>query len=148
MKHDDSEKPLMHLFMHIGKLLNDQLRSSLGESGIHFGQARILISLLRHGALTQKTIGQGLHIKPATVTNMVKRMDASELIERKRDANDDRVINVKLTSKGKEAAIYAENVIEQIENDIRTKLTREDSDILRNSLESIRSNLGGSDPSL
>jgi len=101
MKYKDSDKPLMHLFMHIGKLLNDRLRSDLSEGELHFGQARILVSLMRHGNLTQRTIGQGLHIKPATVTNMVKRMEASGLIERRRDANDDRIINVTLTSKRK-----------------------------------------------
>ncbi len=148
MKYDDSDKPLMHLFMHIGKLLNDRLRSSLSEHGIHFGQARILVSLMHHGELTQRTIGQGLHIKPATVTNMVKKMDASGLIDRRRDANDDRIINVTLTLKGKEAAALAVSVMEQIENDIRSELSRKEIDILRHPLERIRNRLGGSDPSL
>jgi len=148
MKYKDSDKPLMHLFMHIGKLLNDRLRSDLSEGELHFGQARILVSLMRHGNLTQRTIGQGLHIKPATVTNMVKRMEASGLIERRRDANDDRIINVTLTSKGKEAAKFAVKVMEQIENDIRSELSRKEIDILRHPLERIRNTLGGSDPSI
>ncbi|ACN14595.1 putative MarR family protein [Desulforapulum autotrophicum HRM2] len=148
MKYEDSDKPLMHLFMHIGKLLNDRLRSSLGGGGIHFGQARILVSLMRHGNLIQRTIGQELHIKPATVTNMVKRMEASGLIERGRDANNDRIINVTLTSKGKEAANFAINVMEQIENDIRSEFTQKEIDKLRNPLERIRNTLGGSDPGI
>ena len=148
MKYKDSDKPLMHLFMHIGKLLNDRLRSDLSEGELHFGQARILVSLMRHGNLTQRTIGQGLHIKPSTVTNMVKRMEASGLIERRRDANDDRIINVTLTSKGKEAAKFTVKVMEQIENDIRSELSRKEIDILRHPLERIRNTLGGSDPSI
>lgn len=148
MKYDDSDKPLMHLFVHIGKLLNDRLRSSLSEGGIHFGQARILVTLMFHGELIQRTIGQGLHIKPSTVTNMVKKMEASGLIDRKRDTNDDRIINVTLTSKGKEAANFALTVIEQIEDDIRSELSRKEIDILRHPLERIRNTLGGSDPSL
>ena len=148
MKYEDSDKPLMHLFMHIGKLLNDRLRSSLSEGGIHFGQARVLVTLRYHGELNQRTIGQGLHIKPATVTNMVKKMDASGLIDRRRDTNDDRIINVTLTSKGKKAANFALTVIEQIEDDIRSELNRKEIDILRHPLESVRNILGGSDPSL
>ncbi len=148
MKYEDSNKPLMHLFMHIGKLLNDRLRSSLGEGGIHFGQARILIALLHHSKLTQGTIGQGLHIKPATVTNLVKKMETSGLIDRRRDANDDRFINVTLTSKGRKAANFAANVMEQIEDDIRSELLKKEIDILRKPLERIRNTLGGSDPSI
>jgi DNA-binding MarR family transcriptional regulator len=138
----------MHLFVHIGKLLNDRLRSSLSEDGIHFGQARILISLMHHGELTQRAVGQGLHIKPATVTNMVKRMEVSGLIDRRRDANDDRIINVTLTLKGKEAAGFAINVIDQIEDDIRLELSRDEVDILRHPLERVRNILGGSDPKI
>lgn len=148
MKYDDSNRPFMHLFVHIGKLLNDRLRSELSVSGIHFGQARILISLMRHEHLTQKRIGQGLHIKPATVTNMVKRMEASGLISRVQDENDDRVINVTLTAKGKGAASFTEKVIEEIEDEIRLELTQGEVDILRNPLERVRNVLGGSDPDI
>lgn len=148
MKYEGSDKPLMHLFMHIGKLLNDRLRSSLSEGGIHFGQARILVSLMHHGELTQRIIGQGLHIKPATVTNMVKKMEAAGLIHRRRDANDDRIINVTLTPKGKEAAGFAVRVMERIEDDIRSEVSRAEIDIMRHPLERIRNTLGGSDPSI
>lgn len=148
MKYGDSDKPLMHLFMHIGKLLNDRLRSSLSDGGVHFGQSRVLVSLLNHGELTQKTIGEGLDIKPATVTNMVKRMEAANLIERRRDADDDRIINVTLTSKGKEAAAFALTVMEQIEDEIRSELNRKAINVLRNPLERVRNVLGGSDPKI
>nr|WP_320014208.1 MarR family transcriptional regulator [uncultured Desulfobacter sp.] len=146
MKYINSDRPLMHLFMHIGKLLNDRLRSSLGKSGIHFGQARVLISLMNHDELTQRAIGEGLDIKPATVTNMVKRMEASQLIDRRRDVNDDRIIIVTLTSKGRDAAKFALTVMAQIEDEIRSELSRKEIDILRNPLERVRNTLGGSDP--
>lgn len=148
MTSENSDRPLMHLFMHIGKLLNDRFRTALSQGGLHFGQARMLVSLMSHGNIPQRAIGQGLHIKPATVTNMVKRMEASGLIERERDKNDDRIINVRLTSKGKEAADFAANVMKQVENDICSELTQKEIDILRNPLERIRNTLGGSNPSL
>lgn len=142
------DRPLLHLFMHIGKLLNDRLRSSLAERDVHFGQARILIALLTHDKLPQREIGFRLHIKPATVTNLVKKMAASGLIKRRRDPDDDRIINVTLTSAGKEAASFAEKVIEQIESDIRSGFSRQEIDVLRNPLVKIRNTLGGSDPNI
>ena len=148
MTQENLDKPLMHLFMHIGKLLNDRLRDALGEKGIHFGQARILTALLDHGTLAQGEIGRGLHIKPATVTNLVQKMETSGLIDRRRDSGDDRIINVTLTSAGKEAAAFAERVIKQIENDIRAKFSQQEIDILHNPLIKIRNTLGGFDPSI
>ncbi|MCF8068969.1 MAG: MarR family winged helix-turn-helix transcriptional regulator [Desulfobacterales bacterium] len=148
MTHNNLDKPLMHLFMHIGKLLNDRLRNSLREEGIHFGQARILIALLQKGKLTQGVIGRGLNIRPATVTNLVKKMEISGLIDRRRDVNDDRLINVKLTSKGKDAANFAVNVMVQVENDICSEFTPKEIDKLHKPLERIRNTLGGFDPGI
>lgn len=142
------DKPLMHLFVHIGKLLEDRFRSALGERGIHAGQAKILSALLEHETLTQREIGVGLHIKPATVTNQVKRMEASELISRKRDLNDDRLINVTLTAKGKEAARFTEKTIEKIEADIRSEFSREEVEALRKPLEKTLKRLGGRPPNI
>lgn len=148
MSKETKDRPIMHLFMHIGKLLNDRLRSSLGEQGIHFGQARILTALQRHHRLSQREIALGLHIKPATVTNMVKKMEASELIDRNRDEGDDRIINVTLTPKGKEAAHFTEEIFQKIESEIRSEFNAEELEDLRVPLEKVRNTLGGKDPSL
>ena len=148
MKQKNLDRPLMLLFVHIGKLLNDRLRDALGEKGVHFGQARILSALLDHGQLTQREIGLGLHIKPATVTNLVKKLEMSGLISRRRDSNDDRIINVMLTMEGKEAATFVKTVIEQIETDIRSEFSSEEVEVLRQPLEKIRNRLGGSDPNI
>ncbi len=148
MKQDKLDKPLMHLFVHIGKLIEDRFRNALSEQGIHIGQARILTTLLCHETLTQREIAVGLHIKPATVTNLVKKMEVSELISRKRGENDDRIINVTLTQKGKEAALFTAKVISQIENDIRSQFSQQKVESLRPPLEGIRNTLGGLDPSI
>lgn len=147
MKQKELDRPLMHLFVHIGKLLEDRFRSVLSEKGIHVGQARIFSALLDHEKLTQKEIATGLHIKPSTVTNMVKRMEMSGLINRSRDKGDDRVINVTLTEKGKEAARFTEKMIEQIEADIRVEFSRKEVEALRKPLEKILNTLGGRGPS-
>lgn len=142
------DTPLTSLLMHIGKLLDDALRSSLLEGDIHFGQARILIALSKHKQLAQTEIGHGVHITPATVTNLVKKMEASGLIERNRDLNDDRIINVRLTPKGVEAALFSQSVIRQIEQKITADLTEEELVSVLDTLVNVRDVLGGSDPAL
>ncbi len=148
MKEKNLDKPLMHLFVHIGKLIEDRLRSALSERGIHVGQARILSALRDHEHLTQGEIALGLHIKPATVTNLVKKMEVSELIDRRRDFKDDRIINVSLTQKGEEAARFTEKMIAHIEADIRTEFSRQEIEAIRKPLEKVLHTLGGAPPSL
>ena len=148
MKNKHPDNPFMHLLMHVGKLLKDRMSSALSEGGIHFGQARILVALLKQGPLTQVSIGRGLNIRPATVTNMVKKMEAVGLIDRQRDANDDRIINVTLTSKGKEAANFAVSVMAQVEKEIRRELTTKEAADLLYPLLKVRNALGGTDPAI
>lgn len=148
MKQDILDKPLMYLFMHIGKLLNDNLRNSLNERNIHFGQARILVALRNHKKLIQREIGSGLQIKPAAVTNLVKRMEASGLIDRRQDPNDDRIMNVTLTSKGIEAADFAVKVMQQTEEKISSQLSTQEIKKLGRSLVTVRDTFGGSTPDI
>ena len=148
MTRDSLDKPLAHLYIHIGKLLRERVSSALREGGIHFGQARILEALVRYDKLNQGKIGKGLKIKPATVTNQVKKMEAAGLVDRRHDANDDRFMNVTLTPKGREAADFMVSVMAQIEDEIRSVLTKKEIDMLRKPLEKVRNKLGGIDPSI
>jgi len=141
-------KPLMHLFMHIGKLLNERLRSALGERGIHFGQSRIIVALHEHGQLTQAEIGRGLHIRSASVTNMIKKLEAAALITRQQDDKDERVLLVSLTEEGTQAALFVLEVTAEVEKDIRESLGDTDIESLRQPLESVRNKLGGTDPEI
>lgn len=147
MKQKELDKPLLHLFVHIGKLIEDKFRSALSEEGLHVGQAKIFSTLLSHEKLTQREIAVGLHIKPSTVTSMVKKMEMSGFINRRRDKNDDRVINVTLTEQGEEAARFTEKTIAQIEAEIRAEFSREEVETLRKPLEKIHNILGGRGPS-
>jgi len=147
MTRDNSYKPLAHLLNHIGKLLREKLSSDLTARGLYFGQARILEVLLRRDNLNQGKIGRMLQIKPATVTNQVKRMEAEGLIERRKGADDDRFMNVTLTPKGREAAEYVLKVMLQIEEEICSVLTNKEIDMLRKPLEKVRDKLGGVVPS-
>ncbi len=132
--------------MHIEKLLKDKMRSSLGSLGIHFGQARILISLLDYDALTQREIAQGLDIKPATVTNLVKKMEVSGLIVRKQDTQDDRIMNVSLTEQGIKSAKISLEIMVELDNELRKSLDLDQVKDLTSSLITVRNSLGGDKP--
>jgi hypothetical protein len=46
-----SPKPLLHLFLHIARLLEEQLRPALASAAVHHGLGRGLDALLRQGPL-------------------------------------------------------------------------------------------------
>jgi DNA-binding MarR family transcriptional regulator len=148
MTQDNLDKPLTPLLIHIGRLLRERVTSALREGGIHYGQSRILMALLRHGKMTQGVIGSGLNIKPATVTNQVKKMEAAGLINRRQGRRDDRIMNVTLTPKGKKAAKYVASVMAQVEDEICSELTQRGVYALRKPLENVRNTLGGTDPGI
>ena len=130
--------PLAHLFMHNGRLLRERVISALGKKGLHFGQGKILEILLDLGKLNQREIGRLMDIKPATVTNQVKNMEAKGLIKRRKDPKDDRFMNVTLTPKGKEAANFMISVMVQAEEDVRAIFTKKEIDMLQKPLEKLR----------
>ncbi len=148
MTRDKSARPLTQLYIHIGKLLRQRVTSALREGGIHFGQSRILAALLHNDKLTQGAIADGLDVKPATVTNQVKKLEAAGLVNRAHGENDDRIMNVTLTPKGRKAAKFTVSVMVKIEDEIRSELTPKETDSLRKFLEKVRDTLGGTDPSI
>ncbi len=142
------DKHLLHLLLHIGKLLNDELEVGLREYGIHGGQARILIVLHKNGPLTQVLIGRDLQIKSATVTNMAKRMEKSGLIYRQRDEGDNRVVVVSLTEKGRAAALFSMEVVDKVESRIRKVIQKEMIEMMRDPMEKLVCLMGGTRPQL
>lgn len=138
MIYDKLDRPLAHLFMHTGRILRERVISALGKEGLFLGQGRILEALLELGKMNQGEIGKLLDIKPATVTNQVKSMEAKGLIKRRKDPKDDRFMNVTLTPEGVEAAKYMISVMIQAEEEVRSALTEKEIDVLRKPLEKLR----------
>lgn len=68
------------------------------------GQARILNLLIENGEMSQRSIQDILDIKSGSLSEMVRKMEAEELISREKDAADRRNITIKITSKGMERA--------------------------------------------
>lgn len=138
-------KSLFHLLMHLGQLLEEETRSKLHEHGLYHGQGRVLDALFRWGDQTQADLARGLHIKPATVTDMLKRMEISGLITRKVDPITNRAMIVSLTSSGKEAAQSVRNAWESIEKKISETMTPTQREDVIENLEKVR-NILDKDP--
>ena len=68
------------------------------------GQARILNLLMENGEMSQRRIQDIIDIKSGSLSELVRKMEAEELISREKDEADRRNITIKITSKGIERA--------------------------------------------
>lgn len=70
-------------------------------------QKRILIILYEEERITQCRLTDRLGIRAASVSEVIKKLEKAELIERKQCQQDKRTTILKLTSKGREEAYKA-----------------------------------------
>ena len=97
------------------------LESRLSEYDVTASQYIVLARLNDENGISLSQLGERLYFDNPTVTGVVDRMERDGLVERRRVANDRRVINVFLTQKGKTLL----GVIEEIANDINDRALSE-----------------------
>ena len=73
----------------------------LNEIGLHVGQEMLLSGLWEKEGLTQTELADYVMIQPATVTNMLQRLERAGIVERRPDAEDQRISRVYATKKGR-----------------------------------------------
>lgn len=80
---------------------NRLYRPLLDELELTYPQYLVMQLLWSKDERSVKELGQELRLESNTLTPLLKRLQASALIERKRDADDERVVRVYLTEKGR-----------------------------------------------
>ena len=76
-------------------------RAVLEPLGLTHPQYLTMLALWQHGPLSVKALGALLHLEPATISPLVKRLEQSGLVTRTRSSSDERSIDVVLTSEGR-----------------------------------------------
>lgn len=76
-------------------------RTVLEPLGLTHPQYLTMLALWQHGTLTVKALGDLLHLEPATISPLVKRLEQSGLVTRTRSSADERSLDVVLTSEGR-----------------------------------------------
>ena len=77
-------------------------RAVLEPLGLTHPQYLAMLALWQHGTLSVKALGELLHLEPATVSPLVKRLEQSGLVTRSRSSSDERSLDVALTSAGRD----------------------------------------------
>ncbi len=109
--------------------------------GLYRGQPPVLLALWEQEGVTQTELSERLKIAPATVTKMLQRMEKTGFIQRKPDAEDQRVSRVYLTKAGRAIQGDVETVWKTMEAETFANFTSEERAVLRRFLLQMRENL-------
>jgi MarR family transcriptional regulator, organic hydroperoxide resistance regulator len=82
------------------RAISRMYRPLLEKLGITYPQYLVLLVLWEKRESSVKEIGEALDLDTGTLTPLLKRMEANELIKRERLKQDERVVMIKLTENG------------------------------------------------
>jgi DNA-binding MarR family transcriptional regulator len=85
-----------------GIAINRVYKPMLDELGVTYTQYLILSALWEKDGMTISAISERLWLEPSTITPAVKRLEAAGYVERRRNKEDERLVQVFLNAKGKE----------------------------------------------
>lgn len=91
-------------------------RPLLDELGLTYPQYLILMVLWTENALKVSDIGQRLHLDSGTLTPVLKRLESTGLVRRTRRLQDEREVEISLTSEGQALRHRALGVHREIVN--------------------------------
>jgi MarR family transcriptional regulator, organic hydroperoxide resistance regulator len=111
----------------------------LNELGITYPQYLVMITLWEKDGERVSRIGERLFLDSATLTPVLKRLEAHGLVERRRSTEDERVVEVFLSSTGKRLQRKAADLSEAIF--CKTQLSLPELTRLRDTLQELTKNL-------
>src|SRR5689334_20559956 len=99
--------PQMHAvtsLMRAQQLVINRLDGILKPHGLTFAryEALVLLTFSRAGALPLGKMGERLQVHPTSVTSIVDRLEAADLVSRRRHPDDGRAVLAEITSRGRE----------------------------------------------
>ncbi|GEN69359.1 MarR family winged helix-turn-helix transcriptional regulator [Chryseobacterium rhizosphaerae] len=87
----------------------------LDEISLTYPQYLVLVVLWENGGMNIGKIGEHLHLDNGTLTPLLKRMETHELLTRTRSTEDERVVLIHLTEKGKALQEKAKHIPEAVQ---------------------------------
>lgn len=117
---------LDQLFVKAAHMHRHKLHEAFDQAGMHSAQPFILIDLHHNPGKSLKELSANRGVQPATVTNMIDRMEKGGLVRRTPDEKDRRMVRVYLTEQGERMCEIARGVIDKHRNESFACFTEEE----------------------
>ncbi len=138
---DDAEAPVGALLAQVSRLLREVIRERFSAAGLHRGQGFVLRRLADQDGLPQHLLADDVHIKPATLTPMLQRLEEAGLVVRKPDPHDQRISLVYLTAAGRDKQEQVKAVLISLDEDLDALFSPSQCEQFRFSLLAVRRSL-------
>lgn len=79
-----------------------QYRKPLEELNLTYTQYVVMMVLWEHGGMTEKELGEIIHLNSGTLAPLLKRLDKQGYVDRIRPENNERKLYISLTKEGEE----------------------------------------------
>ena len=129
------------LFAQICRLKHARLHTLLETLGLYRGQTPVLRALWEQEGLTHTGLAKRMHVQPATITKMIKRMERAGFVECRQDLQDQRVSRVHLTEAGRAIRTSVHQVWRALEEEAFDGFAMEERALLRRFFLRVRENL-------
>jgi DNA-binding MarR family transcriptional regulator len=141
MARDPSSDSINYLLAQICRLHHARSHTLLEEIGLYRGQPHVLRALWEKEGLTHSELAERMHVRPATVTKMIKRMGKTGFVTCRTDEKDQRVSRVYLTEAGREIQEEVQQVWRTLQDETFDGFTMEERVVLRRLFMQMRENL-------
>ena len=106
-------------------------RPLLEPMGLTHPQYLVMLALWEESPLTVAELGRRLSLEPATLSPLVKRLEAGGLVTRERDPRDVRALAVSLTANGRRLRRRAEHVQPEVPDLVADPVTQREPLVVR-----------------
>lgn len=97
------------------RLISQQYRDALEEMGLTYPQYLVMLCLWEEDGLMVSQIGKQLSLDSGTLTPLLKRLEAMNLVRRVRSESDERRVEIELTYPGKSLQSKASTISQSME---------------------------------
>jgi DNA-binding MarR family transcriptional regulator len=118
-----------------------RIHRRLEELGLYRGQQFVLFALWEREGLSHSELARQVHVRPATVTNAIKRMERAGFVERRPDPEDERVSRVYLTEAGRDVREAVEGIWRELAAQTLAGFSLEEREQLHSLLQRVVENL-------
>ncbi len=136
------DKKLHALLLKISAAHKKHCRQSFQDLGLTEGQPKVLAFLQSVEGCLQKELADLCHVEQATMTSLLKNMEQSGLIEKRKEVSGGkRVFRVYLTQYGKEMAKKVDGIVDSLENICFSGFSKEEKEQFLTMFAKISDNL-------
>ena len=132
---------LIHKLIRLGDEIEAQFALRLAPLGITIPMYRVLVILVKNpGPHTLNTISRSLGVETSTLSRQITTMTQLGLVTRDRTTENGRIVQIDITSRGREVAAQLIPFAEQFDKMSKRNLSDEQIKQLDDMLETVRGN--------